>query len=355
MYVRSLALPGVDKFTTIPARRRPRMPFSSLQTTIMRAFRLASSILASLMFAGAAGAAEAPPAPGVRVIDLASGFLEAYERNAATSAPAFVEDFKASVAARFPEFYGIERYEGKRTQAERDKQIAAAYEAFPALREAYRKKVERFTRDLPLYTASFQKAFPDYRPKGDLYFVHSLGEMDGGMRSFKGRSYFIFGADMMTRIHGEGDEAGFFHHELFHDYHATGCAEERVWTSLWQEGLATYVSRTMNPSASNAELLLDFPRNLVSDTERQLDRAFEHLAANLESKDPAVYAGLFMMKGDGTGLPARRGYYLGYLVAREAGKTRDLQALAKLQCADVRKVVYETVERLRARPAVASH
>ena len=120
-----------------------------------------------------------------------------------------------------------------------------------------------------------------------------------------------------------------------------------MWTSLWQEGLATYVSRTMNPSASNAELLLDFPRNLVSDTERQLDRAFEHLAANLESKDPAVYAGLFMMKGDGTGLPARRGYYLGYLVAEEIGKGMGMQQMAKLECGAARTAVVAAVEKLR--------
>lgn len=322
----------------------------------MRVIPASLTFLSSLFAAGALYAADAPsePTQGVRVIDLASGFLEAYERNATTSGPAFVEDFKASVAPRFPEFYGIERYEGKRTQAERDKQIAAAYAEFPAMRDAFRRKVARFTQDLPRYTDSFRKMFPDYVPKGDLYFVHSLGEMDGGKRTFKGQSYFIFGADVMVKVHGNGDEAGFFHHELFHDYHEMGCKQQTIWSSLWAEGLAAYVSKVMNPDMDYAGLLLDYPHGMVADTEKELERAFAHLADKLESEDREVYAGLFTRKVDQTGMPARRGYYLGYLVAQEAARTRDLHALAKLQCAEVRKVVVESLERLRSKRAVAS-
>ena len=322
----------------------------------MHAIRLSLGILSSLLLAGAACAADAPSQPqaGLRVVDLASGFLKAYERHAGGSAPAFVEDFKANVAARFPEFYGIERYEGKRTRAERDQQIAAAYAEFPAMRDAYRQKVARFTQDLPRYTESFRKVFPDYRPQGELYFVHSLGEMDGGKRTFKGRSYFIFGADVMVKVHGDGDEAGFFHHELFHDYHDMGCTRQTVWSSLWAEGLAAYVSKVMNPAMDYAGLLLDYPHGMVADTDKQLGRAFQQLADNLESDDQEVYAGLFTRKGDKTGMPARRGYYLGFLVAQEAARTRDLHALAKLQCADVRTLVRETVDSLRARPPVAA-
>lgn len=32
-----------------------------------------------------------------------------------------------------------------------------------------------------------------------------------------------------------------------------------MWQPLWREGLATYVSKVMNPDATESEMLLDFP------------------------------------------------------------------------------------------------
>lgn len=238
------------------------------------------------------------------------------------------------------------------TEAERDTQLAKAFAGFPAIRVAYLKKVVSFTQDLPRHIATFRAAFPDYAAGTDIWFLHSLGEMDGGTRTFDGKNYFIFGADVMVQAHGDGDEAAFFHHELFHDYQALNCSGGPVWAGVWEEGLATYVSKRLNPQASDAELLLDLPHGLVPDTRRQLRRALDDLLAKLDRTDGDAVAGLFQRRGDDTGLPARRAYYLGYLVAEEVGKTMSMREMAKLDCAAVHKVVVTALERLRsAQPA----
>lgn len=59
----------------------------------------------------------------------------------------------------------------------------------------------------------------------------------------------------------------------------------------------------------------------------------------LDNEDAATWGGLFHRRtNDGTALPGRRGYYLGYLVAREAGKRHSLQELARLDCGGARSV-----------------
>ncbi|KFI07378.1 hypothetical protein [Massilia sp. BSC265] len=314
--------------------------------------------LLPLIFLGtalSAGAASlSAPAPAMKVHDLASGFTTVFDRNAGKSEREFVQDFKATVASRFPGFYGAERFKGQRSEAQREADLVQAFAEFPGIREAYVKKVARFTQDLPAHVASFRAAFPDYPATTDIWFLHSLGEMDGGSRTIDGKRYFIFGADSMVKYHGDGDEAAFFHHELFHDYHGMECKPRPIWASLWSEGLATYVAKQMNPSANNSELLLDFPPNLVADTRKALGRALEDLHGKLDSEDRTDYAGLFYGSGgDKTGLPARRGYYLGYLVAEEIGKTMSMQQMAKLDCGAARTAVVGAVKKLRTAHAAS--
>lgn len=99
------------------------------------------------------------------------------------------------------------------------------------------------------------------------------------------------------------------------------------------------------------QMLMNLPANMAQETRRQLARALDDLHAKLDSTDQEAYNGLFLRKGDSTGLPARRGYYLGMLVAEEAAKTMSLQQLAKLDCEAVRPVVVAAVERLRGKQA----
>jgi len=286
------------------------------------------------------------PIPSLSVKNLATNFVDFWDETRGQPTEQRVAIFKEKVGSRFAAFYANDHI----TQAKQDERIAHAIESFEPIRSAYIAKIAQFDADLPRHLAKFNATFPDFQPKTEIYLLHSLGEMDGGTRELQGKAYLIFGVDGMVHYHGDGNEAAFFHHELFHVYHEQflgDCAEKGVWAPLWSEGLAVYVSKVLNPTANNTELLLDLPAGTVAQTEAQLPAAFEQLEQVLASDDEAFYPPLFQFRQDETGLARRRGYFLGYLVAREIGKTRDLRTLAKLSCHDAHDLVFSTVHSLK--------
>ena len=293
-----------------------------------------------------ASAAQAAP----QVHDRASNFAAFWERTRDIPIAKRVALFKRDIAPTFAPFYGIERYGGQRTQEQQDRLIEHALLNFAPIRDAFVKKASGSEQELRRHVATISRHFPDYRPDIDVYLVHSLGEMDGGTRSLAGRDYLVFGLDMMARLHGTADESAFYQHELFHTYHRQqlgDCDDGQVWSSLWKEGLATHVSQVLNPGADESQLLLDFPAGMPARTRAVLPQALQQLRSVWTSDDGRTWGGLFHSRtDDGTGLPGRRGYYLGYLVAREAGKRFSIQALAKLDCAASRSVAAATLERL---------
>ncbi len=66
----------------------------------------------------------------------------------------------------------------------------------------------------------------------------------------------LFGVDAIAILHGPEDMPSFFAHELFHIYHRQVMGarlpdpDSVTWWSLWEEGLATYVSQRLNPALS---------------------------------------------------------------------------------------------------------
>jgi hypothetical protein len=313
-------------------------------------FAVIPFVLAAL--ASAAEAAVQPVESKPQVRNIAKAFADFWEASKDKPKAEQLAGFKARVASGFPGFYSIERVDGDDPQGQWDARVEGAITDFPAIRGEYLRKTQQFETELPKHVATFKAWFPDYRQSGDIYVLHSLGEMDGGMRTIGGKNYLIFGVDAMVKYHGAGNESAFFHHELFHTYHLSsmGSCGDRwpIWTSLWLEGLATYVSKAMNPDANDNELLLELPDGMAERTKAVLPAALEQLEKVLDSEDGATYSGLFLSKGgDNTGLPRRRGYYLGYLVATQAAKTHSVQELASLKCEQVRDLVHSSVRALR--------
>jgi len=284
----------------------------------------------------------------IEVQNLASAFAEFWNQTKGLSTDVRVATFKRDIEARFPAFYGITRYKGKVTQAERDAQILRAIDKFEPMRDAYLKKISNFESQLQNNLSSFRHVFPDFQANIQVYLLHSLGEMDGGTRTLEDKNYLIFGIDGMVQYHkSSSDESAFFHHELFHFLHRPllGRCEE-IWCSLWREGLAVYVAKTMHPNASEDELLLTFPLDLVKNTEAKRREALNHLKSVLSSTDSDAYRGMFQSRGDSTGLPARRGYVLGLWVAQELAKTYSLQTLSQMKADQAKPLVLEAVNAL---------
>jgi hypothetical protein len=70
--------------------------------------------------------------------------------------------------------------------------------------------------------------------------------------------------------------------------------------------------------------------------------------ARFHSERPEDYAPLFYGQAHLPGLPPRFAYYVGYLVAREAARTRSLHQLAHLAVDDARPVVAAALASLAA-------
>ncbi|KQZ38696.1 hypothetical protein ASD58_27980 [Duganella sp. Root1480D1] len=297
-------------------------------------------LLAVLISCSAAVHAAAP------VSNIAGDFASTWDATRELPMAERVAAFRKNVAAKYPDFYSAKRL--KVSEEVYDRHIAKFIERFEAIRTPYLDKVRAFDNELPRNLATFSKTFPEFRLNTPTWLVHSLGEMDGGTREFNSRVDLIFGADMMAILHANDDLAPLFHHELFHVYHHQhfACDKGEVWESLWEEGLATYVSHAMNPGASDSELMLDFPQGMRAATEANLAASWIQLGQVLDKSDTALYLELFSTKTGNSALPARRGYYLGYLVAREAAKTRDLASLAKMGCKETRTLIESTVRKL---------
>lgn len=318
------------------------------------------SILAALALGACQTAPAAPaqvaaePAPReiYTIVDLTDDFIAFHDRTVGMETSARVGAFKQEFNALFPGFYDVARMEGRMTPEQYDARIARALEMFPRMRERYEATTAGFDASIAPAREAFLAAFPDMQPVGDIYFVHSLGEMDGGTREINGVTYPIFGADVMSQIYEPGGTTPFFQHELFHFYHRAFFQDcEPLWCSLWREGLATYVSEQLNPGADDRALLLTLPRPIRPEVDANMEHAVCELSARLHSEATEDYAPFFWGSDNIEGLPPRAGYYLGYLVAREAGRMRSIQALAHLPPDEVLPIVEAALAQLGRCPA----
>jgi len=299
-------------------------------------------LLLAALICCSASAHEAPP-----VHNIAGDFAATWDSTQNLPMAERVAAFRKNVASKYPEFYSASRLNV--TEQVYDEHIAKFIDRFGPIREDYLDVAKNFGDEMPRHMASFSKTFPDFRLTTPTWLVHSFGEMDGGTRDYGNRTDLIFGADMMVKLHHKEDLAPLFHHELFHVYHGErfDCASDAMWTSLWREGLATYVSQVIHPNASESELLLDFPKGMATATRARLPESWDHLAKVLDVSDSATSLELFSTKAGNSSLPSRRGYYLGYLVAKEAGKTRDLVTLANMKCEPVHDLIRSTVRQMQ--------
>jgi hypothetical protein len=301
--------------------------------------RLLSAVLAALLVALPAGARTLAP---LRLVDLTDDFEAVWDRTQALPDAERATAFKAAFAPILPGFYSEARF--KRTPAQYDPRLLRGLKAYPAQRAAIAAVAKRFDGMFQPARRSFEAEFGPMRGYPPIYLVNSLGEFDGGTRELQGRVVLMFGADVIARIHMDHDIQPFFHHELFHLYHHRTFPEcEAIWCGLWTEGLATYAAKTLNPKATDPELLLTFPEPLPAAVEKNRKLAVCTVVAALDSKDETTGDAFFSSGRISPELPPRFAYYVGYLTAAEIGKTRSLKTLAQMQPAELRPLIERTL------------
>lgn len=166
----------------------------------------------------------------------------------------------------------------------------------------------------------FQKTFPDMDWRGTIYLMASAGCFNGRSQKIGGGEALLLGLDDIVGLH-ETNLPPLLEHELFHRYHHAFFAyepdhEEPMWVRLWAEGMATFISERLSPSAT------------YMDTMWMTDKKVADLYT-----DSAVLAASFLHSFDSTAqadadncflqdvssdpnIPGHTGYYLGMRVAK---------------------------------------
>jgi hypothetical protein len=313
--------------------------------------RQLSSICIGALLAGCQATSPSAPQPSdYRLVDLTAAYSRAFDETANLPDTERAAVVKERLSDKFRQFYQP-RPATPESQQRFDGRIAASLNQFPALRPKYEAVSANFSGMIESALASFRRTLPDMGPVGDVYLVHSLGEMDGGTRQFDGVRYFIFGADMIARIHTPETQRPFFHHELFHIYHGrsfSGC--DPIWCDIWSEGLAVLAAQELNPGATDEQLLLTLPAPIRPAVDANFTETICFVRARLDSLSSNDYSQLFNFRRPNERLPARSGYYVGLLIAAEARKTMSLADLARLVPEQARPVFQAAIDKLASCP-----
>jgi hypothetical protein len=208
----------------------------------------------------------------------------------------------------------------------------------------------RFQREEPLVLAKFCRAFPDFAPgRTKIYLMLSLFRFDAKVPSDHPDS-LLLGLDGLARFHGSNPPlAVMLSHEFFHLYHfqvnplPRNPDEIPLYRLLWQEGLAVYASRQLNPGTSLADALLD--PQLAAESRGTITGEAKRLLLCLDSRDDDV-AAHFLAKSEGGTGPGRIGYLIGYEIVAYLADKKPLSALVRLRDPGLRFTFRRELNRL---------
>jgi hypothetical protein len=281
---------------------------------------------------------------GAHYIDLTTDFSRFVDETAGMENPVRLAAFKSRMDALLPGFY-VPRFGA--TPERYDTRITRAFEGFAKLRPKYESVQHDFPAAFEAGIQQFRKAFPGFTPNVPVYLLHSIGEMDGGTRELGGRTYLIFGADVIAQIHQPRDLTPFLDHELFHVEHHKHFPDcEKVWCPLWAEGLATYAAKVMNPGADDGQLLLTSPKPIRAAVDATWPTALCFTKARLFSSEPADMEALFVGGAETKEFPDRFGYYVGLRIAEELGGRYQLQELSRMPPDKAKAALTAGIDRL---------
>lgn len=259
------------------------------------------------------------------------------------------ERFVAQFANPHPEFYTADFGGPEKIRAASLRLLDPAQsehiDGFPPLTE---ERFRAVAATLPGAFETAQKrymdAFPDFNCGAGVAFAPSFLFFDGSDdKDAQGLRHMRFGVDAIALLHGPEDTQAFFAHEIFHIYHhellgnAFPTDEQLVWWQMWEEGMATYVSKRLTPGLSEQQVFW-FPVDIV---ERMKAPGTMKAAARLMladfDKSGTASASWFQSNHSAPGLPPRAGYYVGYRMAAELGRKLSLQQLANMRPDEVKK------------------
>lgn len=297
------------------------------------------ALFATALLSGFPAKANSP-----RVHNLAPQFVQFWKNAKDKPLAEQIKEFDQTIYPTFPEFYDYKFRRWAQIGKTKEEGLQKAFTDYIGISQKFEEKTASITSEISLNLAPFLRQFPDFNTDFDISIIHSLGEMDGGTRIIDGKFHFILGVDGIAKYHSGSTDTPFLHHELFHVYHWQFFkGEDKLWMSLWSEGLATYVSEALNPGSSTVDIMLDIPTGLVGACESDLVFLWNDIKTALDSTDEAVYTTYFLLSSQDPRVPKRAGYYLGYRIAKMLAKTHSLDELVKMKPDKIRQLIEDTV------------
>lgn len=306
----------------------------------MARFSAVSAIFFAAHFgSGVMAAAQETASEKTRVVDLTPEFAKVWESSLALSEDEKVAAFKSHFNPLIPGFFNSKYF---------DPLISKSLQTFAQDRSGIEVVSRAFVTSMGPAERTFASQFGASPIETSIFLIHSTGELDGSVRRIEGKDTLVFGAD---RIAKRLDAAGnvniqpLIHHEMFHLHHNkyfTGCWDT-LWCDIWREGLATFAAQSLNPNASDDDLMIG---DLSAALAENPSPAICLVASKLDSKDQSERRDFISMNFTVPGMPPRFGYYVGYLAAKELSSSHPLPQLAKMQPSQVRPILERGLRQL---------
>ncbi|RZL38745.1 MAG: hypothetical protein EOP35_05060 [Rubrivivax sp.] len=280
-------------------------------------------------------------------IDLMPDFWRAYDASVRESASARAAHLRRAFFGPHEATYRLAGIKPPDEPA-----IARWLVRFDAIAADTRALHARLERELGRHRADFRAALPDFDPqRSPVHLMPSMDRFDAHLEPHPDGLPLFFAPDGIVRYHGAGaDLSVLFSHEMFHCYQGqlnAGMAQDAqpaVYVNLWIEGGATYASEHLNPGASLRHVLLD-DEVLLRDGPRVAPRVAAAMLDRIDATDDATLNSFFSM-GATAEWPARAGYYVGLLAARDWARTMSLQQLAAMPREQVRQCSLDALRRI---------
>lgn len=292
----------------------------------------------------------APAFAALRIVDLTGQFDRFAMSTAEMPDAQRVVAFEKQIGPIANGFYSRDR-----TPDGYDFRVLVNLKTYPERRAGVLAVSQRFRQLFASARQTFEARFGPVSSDRPVYLIDSMGELDGGTRELGGKQTLLFGADVIAEVHSGKDMTAFFHHELFHLYHEAKVPScMTVWCSLWEEGLATYVASRLDPDASDDELVLNLPRPIRPAVEANRTRSVCEVVRRLDSTSDEDFSALFQGDDRLPGYPSRMGYYIGYLVASDIGRTHGLHEMADLSLVQARPLIDASLRRMATCPGTTA-
>ena len=286
--------------------------------------------------------APAWPDDGLSIVDLTGSFDRFVMATTNLPDDQRLVAFEKQIGSMANGFYSRERRpEGY------DFRILLQLKTYPERRAATLAVSRKFNQQFAPARRHFEAAFGPVHSNQPVFVLNSLGELDGGIRKLNGHSTLLFGADVIAEFHSGRDMTAFFYHELFHLYHepqVENCLTVRC--SLWAEGLATYVSSKLAPDAGDDELILNLPEPIRPAVEANRGAAVCAIVRRLDSTTNQDFSAFFQGDDRLSGFPSRMGYYVGFLVASDIGRTHSMKQMAAMSMEEARPLIDASLARM---------